>query len=184
MFQIAYPEVFKYPANRTFVEMKDSMLFQRKKDSGNKNLFCYELITPPVREEVILKYMQDDLIRIFNAVAVNESRLMPCYVLTTNKYIGRSLTREGLSSIDMAKESLHKHLKNKAVDDLVRLLGTLLDKPLVNETQLKQNIDIELPVNLYNYDTSKLFSFLYKKGFTITHASRSMEVAVIREAKN
>ena len=185
IFQIAYPGILKYPANRTFIEVKDSVLYKRVKNKGLMmgNLFCYELITPPVSEEKILKYFRCDLLRNFHAVPHNEKRLIKCYVLTGNKSVNKSFTAGGPSSKDTDKESLHKYIKNSPVSDLVEFLNVLLDMPVVNETGLKKNIDIEFPTDLYSYDEEKLSSFLSMHGFTLTPASRMMEVAVISESK-
>jgi thiol-disulfide isomerase/thioredoxin len=183
IFQIAYPEILRYPVNRTFINVKDSLLYRRTKDELNRNLFCYELIVPPASEEEVLKYLRCDLSRNFHAVAHNEKRRIKCYVLSVNKYVSKSIAKGGHSSKDTDKESLHKYFKNTPISDLAIFLNILLDKPVVDETGLNQNIDIEFPTDLYSYNEEKLSSFLSMHGFTLTAASRVMEVAVVSESK-
>jgi uncharacterized protein (TIGR03435 family) len=104
-------------------------------------------------------------------------------VLSVNKYVNKSIAKGGHSSKDTDKESLHKYFKNTPISDLAIFLNILLDKPVVDETGLNQNIDIEFPTDLYSYDEEKLSSFLSMHGFTLTAASRVMEVAVVSESK-
>ena len=74
LFQMAYHDILKYPAFRTFIVTKDSLLFKRDKrlERSRQHLFCYELITPPVTMKQATQYLQVDLERTFHAVAKNE----------------------------------------------------------------------------------------------------------------
>ena len=185
LFQMAYHDILKYPAFRTFIEAKDSLLFKRDKhlDRDQQHLFCYELITPPVTMEKATQYLQIDLERTFHAVARSEMRLMDCYVLTTNSNVSRSITRGGIITINTDKDSEHKYLKNTRLSWFVSFLEGLLKMPVVDETNFTGNIDMELPPDLYQYNRQQLIAWLYKYGFTLTPVKRTMEVAVITDSK-
>ena len=186
IFRMAYPEVLKYGAGRTFIEAKDSLLYMRpaNDDLVKKNLFCYEIITPPVPQPKITAYLRSDLLRCFHTIARNEMRPVNCYIVTANKLVKSSITAGGSRSSETGKESLHKYFTNVPVAELTAFLNTLLDRPVVDETGITQHIDIELPQGFYNYSREEMISFFYRCGFTLTPASKVMEVAVISDSEN
>jgi len=185
LFQMAYHDILKHLAFRTFIEAKDSLLFKRDKhlDKDKQHLFCYELITPSVSMEKATRYLQADLERTFHAVARSEMRLMDCYVLTTNSNISQSITRGGIIAINTDKESEHKYLKNTRLSWIVSFLEGLVKETIVDETKLTQNIDMELPSDFYQFSRQQLIAWLYQCGFTLTPEKRLMEVAVITDSK-
>lgn len=181
IFQLAYPDILKYNAKRTFIEAADSLLFIRTKDNdrANEHLFCYDLTTPPVSQDQITGYLQNDLERTFHAAARNETRLVDCYVLTTNKDISHLITKGGPSKRDTGPESLHKYFRNISIADAVSFMELLLGRPVIDESGFKKNIDISFPTNIYNYTAQQIISYFYHSGFTLSHAKRNMKVGVI-----
>jgi thiol-disulfide isomerase/thioredoxin len=181
IFQLAYSDILKYNAKRTFIEAADSLLFIRTKDNdrANQHLFCYDLTTPPDSQEQITRYLQNDLERTFHAVARNETRLVDCYILTTNTDVRHLITKGGSSRRDTGPESLHKYLKNISIADAVSFLELLLSSPVIDESGFKKNIDISFPKNIYDYTEHQIISYFYRCGFTLSHAKRNMKVGVI-----
>ena len=170
LFQIAYPDVVKYSSNRTIIE-----------DNRNdyERSYCYEIITPPVAYNEILKYMQTDLYRNFRAVAKKEVRQVSCFILRLNNKIQKSITSGERPKVDVDPLSLKKFLQNEPVSSLADILEPLLGKPVIDETGLLQNIDISLPYDFFEYDREKIKKWLSIKGFELLESEREMEVAVI-----
>ena len=186
IFQMAYPDVLQYDAKRIFIEAKDSLLFVRTNgnDPTKQYLFCYEVTTPPVSQQKINEYLQNDLERTFHAVARKEMRNIECYIITVNNNISKCITKGGPASIDINKESLHKYINNTSCKVLVEMLDNLLDKPVIDESGFTGNIDMVFPGNIYHDTPAQVISFLAKNGFTLSVASRKIAVGVIAESNN
>ncbi|MCW3119898.1 MAG: Thiol-disulfide isomerase or thioredoxin [Chitinophagaceae bacterium] len=184
MFQIAYPEILKYPSNRTFLELKDPSDFKISESNPAKpdNSYCYELIAPRVSVERMMEYMKEDLARNFNAIAKNEHRIITCYLLKTNANIHKSIAKSGLAEKDVEKISLKKFIHNMPVTFLTELLNSIFVHPVIDETGLKENINIDLPFDIYSYDLKKWQALLSKNGFSLTETKRKLEVAVITDS--
>jgi thiol-disulfide isomerase/thioredoxin len=181
LYQMAYNDVLKYPPNRTFIEVDNPDIFLLKKndDDNNENKYCYETIMPPATLTEAIQYMRDDLSRFFHAIVKNETREMGIYSLVANGKIKNLYTKGGKPEIDVYKLSLKKHIHNRPVSDLVEMLNYLMDKPVIDNTGIIQNIDIEFPDDFSNYDLKQLKSFFSKKGFEFVPEKKNLEVAVI-----
>jgi hypothetical protein len=51
--------------------------------------------------------------------------------------------------------------------------------PLIDETGISGNIDVELPADLFHLSPESLKSFFQKNGFKVTEKERAIQVAVI-----
>jgi len=183
IFQNAYRKVLKYPPNRTIIEVKDPLKFKSSYDdtARYRYTYCYEINTPPVSFDELLKFVQDDLERIFGVKVKNEKRTLDCWVLTATDQVSKSFTKGRASELEMDKSSIKKHIFNNPVSALTNLLNSFMEKPVVDETGLLNNIDIELPADFYNYDIKALKNFLHKNGFNLIEGKRELEVAVITD---
>ncbi len=182
LYQLAYPEVLKYPANRTMIEVKDSSGFMLYQDAekDNKNSYCYEVIAPASPVEV-KTYMRQDLQRTFHAIAFNEERNLKCYVL---KKVGNadaiSLNTDSAAT-DIEKTSLHKYMLNQPLSRFIDMLNDMLPAPVIDATGLTKNISFDFPFDIYSYNIQQWNSFLLPYGFALEETEKNMEVAVIRD---
>ena len=179
LFQKAYPRIFKIPLNRLIVEAKPDI--KRTFDQPDSFKYCYEIITQPSPEKDIQKYMQEDLFRAFHLRAKNEIRTLACYVVKTNKNLKVSLSKGSKSGSDLERTSAHKYITNEPVSNLMNLIESITNKPVINETDLHRNIDMEIPKEVYSFSIQRLTRFLYEKGFELFAANRPMESVVISE---
>lgn len=188
LIKIAYSNIFRYPLNRTILDIEDSskllkILPPTSAKDKYSNYYCYEVITPPVSAKQITTYLQDDIRRSFGLIAKNEMRTINCYALKIkNKHlVQKLLTKGGPVEEDIDKNSLFKHLKNKPFSSLVEILNSLLKYPLIDKSNLTVKVDIELPYNIYNFNIKLLNEFLTKNGLILEEYKNTLEVAVITD---
>jgi len=179
LFQKAYPSIFKIPLNRLIVDAKPDI--KRTIEQPDSFKYCYEIITEPSPESEIEKYMQEDLFRAFHLRAKKEIRSIDCYTVKTNNNIKVSLTKGNNTGFDLEQTSVHKYISNEPISHLMNMIEFITNKPVINETDLNSNIDMEIPKDIYSFSIERLTSFLYEKGFELSSARRPMEVAVISE---
>ncbi|HEX5154698.1 MAG TPA: redoxin domain-containing protein [Parafilimonas sp.] len=181
LYLFAYPGVLKYPANRTLIETANAAAFQvhHNELEDNKNSYCYEVVSPPVSGITMIKYLQEDLYRNFHAVARNEERTIACYILKSNDRVSRICSNNDSAATDIEKTTLKKFMHNQSVTALTELLNNFLDKPLIDETGLTNNISIDFPFDMYEYTPQQWKDFLSKNGFELTEEDHKLEVAVI-----
>lgn len=180
LYQLAFPDILAIPVDLIFIDPAVQPLFFEQKEAGNKKLYCYDLITRPVEPRQITSDMRADLERYFNITAKREHRSMDCYVLSANAQAGKCKTRGGTPAVDLNKESLKKYIRNGAVAELTATLSMILNKPWIDETGLKENIDILFPYDFYSYNLQQVKAFLLGYGLVIGEAARAIPVGVIR----
>lgn len=180
LYQIAFPEIFTVPYNRIIIDSKVYNAFFINTGKEKKS-YCYDLVTRPVTNGKIMAAMQADLVRYFNVVACNENRPMDCYVLSANNDIHKSITKGGLPATDTDERSLKKYIRNSPVSELMSAMSIVFDKPWVDETGLKQNIDISFPYDFFYYNLRQVKDFLLSYGLVLTEASRTIRLAVLKE---
>jgi thiol-disulfide isomerase/thioredoxin len=183
LFQLAYRDVFKYPKNRIVLETSRITMEQLNSSDQKKlqNNYCYEVVAAPVSRDDMIKYMQEDLSRNFKLVAKTEIRSRECLSLVANSQIKKALTKGGEPGSDIGKSSLRKHIRNKSVSVLIELLNLISDKPVVDETFLSENVDIDLPYDIYSYDIVKVKEFLHSIGFDLKDVKKELEVSLITD---
>ena len=181
LYQLAYPEVLKYPANRTMIEVKDSSGFILYQDAekDNKNSYCYEVIVPASLTEV-KTYMQQDLQRTFHAVAFNEERNMKCYVLKKISNAVNVPLNTDSAGTDIETTSLHKYMHNQPLSRFIDMLNYMLPVPVIDATGLTKNISFNFPFDIYSYNIQQWNGFLSRYGLALEESERNMEVAVIK----
>lgn len=172
LFITAYPEVFKHVENRIITEAEVNF----------KALYSYELITPPIAKAEFLKDMQEDLYRYFHVIAKKEIREVKCYAAIANENIKKSFSTHDTASKELHTASLKKFLYYQSIDEFLKRTGGGLDRPVFNETEITQKIDIDLPSDIDNYTSPQLRQFYYEKGLTLLETTRKLEVAVLTRA--
>lgn len=179
LFQMAYKQVSNLSINRLLIEAPDEI----KKAILNRDsvTYCYEIITAPSTEREIQKYMQEDLYRAFHLKASKEIRNITCYIIKPNKNIKNSISKGGIPAMEIGSASIRKYIHNMPVSDLRDLVEILTNKPVINETNIRSHIDIEIPQDIYSYSFEKISKFLNSKGFDLIEAKRPLEAIVISE---
>ena len=188
LLRAAYPKELNCPLNRIIAESGNKQIFQQNADSlFYKNSFCYDLTIPSSTIEEIQDYMKDDMKRYLGVRVISEKRIMKCLVLNKSASINKLITKGRKSGMDFSKTSIQKFMHNEPIGDLINLLNNLpaaKTTPFIDRSDISQNIDLELPTDLYALSLNSLKSFLQKNGFEVIEAERDIKVSVITDNKN
>jgi thiol-disulfide isomerase/thioredoxin len=162
------------------LEVDDSSMFSYDFSTG-RNIYCYkQVIQPNIRTaERIKKVMQDDLENYFGYEAHVENRKMPYLrLIVTNKHKIRihkdtdsvfiNSAFSGLSANGVSPEMI--------IDQIRHYLSQSLD--IVNETHIKENIDIKLDAVMT--DLSTIREALRENGFDLINGLKLYKVLVIK----
>lgn len=184
-----YPEdsVFGHVRYSPILEIEDKSKFESNFSLG-KNLFCYSQVLPFERRnpDQMMEVMQRDLKNFFGYDVEVEMRQMPYLSLvvsdtakmkslTSNRRLGESSS----SLIDI-------NYIDKPIFNLVALLNfrlnlVLIDLPLIDETGIRNNVDVSFKAIMT--DLSEVKAALQKLGLDVVKKKRLMKVIVIRESK-
>lgn len=186
---IAYHSVFNgYGKDRIIVESKKySKTYFTDNTLGRlpENRYCYEIITPPVPQTEIIKYMQEDIYRNFKIGAKKEVRVMDCYVLRENQSTSKLKTKGGEPGLDVRENTLHKYLRNESTSELVNeVIQPHFSIPVIDETNLPYNIDLSFPFNFHTYNSEKIIKYLHEHGLELSRTKRKLEAIVISDHMN
>jgi thiol-disulfide isomerase/thioredoxin len=173
-----YRDSMPYPDNRIFIESANPKL-HKSNDASATDLFCYELNIPPSSEKQIKQYMKMDLKKYFGITVHNDKRKMKCLVLQRSNQ--SKATSESLKDkrFDLQKNTLKKYIHNRNVSSAVRLLNLYSTLPIVDESNDKGDISLDLPFDLA--DVKGLQSSFNKAGFTLNEEERQIEVTIISD---
>ena len=169
LFQTAYPDVFRNAEKRTVVEVPVDL----------KGIYCYELITPPITQAELQRCMQEDLYRYFKVVAKKETRPVACYNVIANANLPKYYSRHDTAASELGTDALKKYLYKCSIDELLKQLGGGFDRLVFNETGITQPVDLDLPVDIYNYTPLQLRRYFFEIGLTLVETTKQMEVAVL-----
>jgi thiol-disulfide isomerase/thioredoxin len=182
LLSLAFPEEMALPKNRRYYSGDSATNLKAKIESDNlANLYCYEIIAPAVSHAVLLHYIRQDMIRFFDVVAHKETRKIKCYLLHAANPDKISYTRYSIPRAEYTDKSEKKFLQDVPVSYVVKILNNFLHAPLIDETGIKQPVDINLPNDLSN--EKAILLALKNAGFTITTSEKEMEVTVISTQK-
>ncbi len=181
----AFPDKLNLPYNRIVVEAGNKRKFARPQMDDTayyNNLFCYDLVIPPSSMAEFRNYVRDDMKKYLGVTVVNGTRNLRCLVI--RKKGGNPIAAKGgKPEIKLDEHSIKKYMINQPIDALIDLFNSLSDAPVIDETGIKGNIDIELPANLFHLSPVSIMSFFREKGFAVTWETRSVEVALITNHK-
>ncbi len=175
----AYSHVMNYSDNRIIIEGDNKTLQQLKSKEAPE--YCYELVMPGETMEYAIATMQNDLSRTFNIKVCNDKRKIKTWVLTAAPGLKNSYTKGGKEDAAFEKDREHKYLRNYSLKNMLWLANNSFSFPVVDETGITQNIDMDLPNDMY--DESQWTKALEKAGFKVTMTEREMEVTIIQENK-
>jgi thiol-disulfide isomerase/thioredoxin len=169
--------------NRTFLEVKDpSVLEEYHKTTGwaYDHTYTYELITPPVSRERLLQLMQEDMKRYFHYSGAIEKRKLVCWVLKVRGDVSAVISKEGMPESTLEnKDTATKYIHHIPISALVTVLNQLLPNYVIDQTQLKDKINLDLPADLRN--TAALQKTLRAYGFDLVSEEREVDVFVVRD---
>jgi thiol-disulfide isomerase/thioredoxin len=178
----AYPDELNRPYNRILIECSNKSRFQHSEiyDSAYyQNLFCYDLIIPPSSISEFRSYVKDDIKRYLGVKVIQCTRKMNCLVITKKEAINPIGSKGGKPNMDYDKNSIRKFMTNQPMQVLMHFLNSHSSIPLIDETGISGNIDVELPADLFHLSTGSLKSFFQKNGFTVAEKERAIQVVVI-----
>lgn len=167
------------------LEIEDEALFQSNYELG-KNLFCYSQILPSDRRvpDQMMKVMQRDLENFFGYSATVETRKLPYLRLIASEKARKQLRTNG--GLERFSSSLvHATLSNQPISKLIAFLTyhlnlTIKDLPLIDETGIKENIDLSL--NAIMTDFEDVRNALQKHGLDMVIGEKPMKAIVIRDS--
>lgn len=176
--------------NRFVVEAKDTAVFQQPADRNlwdawnEKYLFCYELKVASELADAMPALMEEDINRYFGALfKVNgsvEKRKTKCWVLTTLKDTSLMVSK-GERGATIINDAMYKVINSSFVYFSRVLNGRLQDTglPVVDETGIKGNVDMQLNCNLT--DIPKLKKELARYGIIMKKEERALDILVLRD---
>lgn len=181
LLKAAYPDELNRPYNRILIECGNKSMFRQSEiyDSAYyQNLFCYDLMIPPSSLSEFRSYMKDDMKRYLGVKVRQSIRKINCLIITKKEAVNPIATKGGKPKMDYAENSIRKFMTNQPMRVLMDFLNSRSSIPLIDETGIPGNIDVELPAGLH-LSPGSLKSFFQKNGFTVTEKQRAVQVAVI-----
>ncbi len=175
----AFRHLDLYTTNRIIVEGNNTMLLQIKNGikEDSENYYCYELVMPPGALDQALTFMQRDLLKTFNLTISAEKRKVKTLVLTAVKNISSSYAKGGDSEAAFEVDRVHKFLRNYSVKDMLWLVNSTFSLPVIDETGITKNIDMDLPVDMTSEEA--WLKALEKAGFKATVTERELDMTVV-----
>jgi hypothetical protein len=169
----------QYP--KLALQVKDSLSF--KVPYVDMKWYYYKLIVPKERasETVLLKIMQDDMRNYFGYEAFSETRVMPYYSLMSTDKMNSKLKTKGEPAFER-KDHGYLTIKNKSTNELADLLDERLGSStmqLINETDIMENIDINIEAAMTNLDDVN--RALKEYDLKIIKAEKPMKVWVVKD---
>jgi thiol-disulfide isomerase/thioredoxin len=189
IFSLAWSDETRYfSRNRIVQEVKDpSVLISNQEGEPLKawlrnHAWCYEVIVPKPLSAKVFEIMRSDMTRLFpQYIASVEKRAMPCLVLVRTSDNDK-LKSSQTSSVSNA-DAFSLSITNSSIQLLVSQLNHYLqhlNKPVVDDTGYKGNVDINLDARLSSVDD--LRKALKAYDLDLIEKKHDIEVLVIRDA--
>jgi thiol-disulfide isomerase/thioredoxin len=165
------------------LQLKDTSGFSFDYTTG-KGVYWYSQIVPLYKAtpEYLMRVMQNDLENYFEYDVQIEERDVPCWILTSTRQSRAALKSKSTDQSRDYLEQIGLKLTNVPIKHAMHnifykhLIGQI---PIVDETGIISNIDIELEAYLDSIpDIQKK---LREKGLILTRGKRPMRVIVIRD---
>ncbi|HEU0227028.1 MAG TPA: hypothetical protein VFQ86_04775, partial [Arachidicoccus soli] len=178
LYKQAYHAYF--PSNRIFIKVKNpaSLKIGNNWDSVKyKNAYCYELITSPTPIQKIRKHMQYDLDSFFGYKAFLEKKEIQCWILKNEKPFSPS--NDVKPKNNFYKNGEIKTMKDQPLSVLVEYLNSIYQHPVINETNIKHNVDLTLPKDVSNIRSLK--ASLKRQGIKLYSSKRQVTCFMISD---
>jgi thiol-disulfide isomerase/thioredoxin len=193
LYCMAFSKKHQYnlPQNTVILEVKDAFKYSYPKDANEfdewarGNRYFYDLFVPTSKSDKLYQFMQQDLIRYFDAEGRIEKRKIKCLVLVRTTNHDKIRTKGGKTNTNLWSPDSLWHFRNYNLKDFVsQLQETFMDNPLptpfIDGTQYKGNVDIEIDKNNLG-SLSSLRSELKKYDLDLVEKDWVTDVLVIRE---
>jgi len=188
-----YQDVFReqlssYPSNRIIFDCVDTINFVKKAiasyfDSDRKDVFTYEFRCTPMKQEQIHKLVQRDFEKMFNTRIKRERREIECYIVRSGPQPLKAITKGGTPKFFEYDTDGKKHIRNARLSDLFREFSyKYFTLPLIDDTGISQNVDLELPHG--KLDKDSVIKMFEKAGLTVSVEKRMMDVAIITDKED
>lgn len=141
--------------------------------------YSYDLLLPVSKGDKIFTYMQEDLQRFFGYRSEVKLSEVPCLVISSDKDSAKIISKGEAADYNLYYDYKKKYLHNGQLSLLVSALNDKLDLPLINETNITENITIDLPDDLS--DVAALKSCFEKYGIRLQQAKRVIEIMTITD---
>lgn len=172
------------------LEVSDSSLFEYdfgEQSNLGKGLYNYSLTVPVnrVTKQNIMKYMQEDLERVFAYRASIEERDMPVWKLIIKpdaeiKSKGGSVYNSAGAGKSIAAGFVLKNVPMKTfMGYLVYYLNETEKYPFLDATGISGNVDITIDADMTNFQDIK--KALNKQGMDLILSTSKMQVLIIRD---
>jgi thiol-disulfide isomerase/thioredoxin len=189
MFALAWSDETRYfSRSRIVLEVKDpSGVISNLEGAPFKawlrdHAWSYEVIVPPHLSANVFEIMRSDMMRLFpQYIAFVEKRAMPCLVLVRTSDNDKVKSSQAPSGSNADAFSLS--ITNSSIQLLVSQLNHYLqhlNKPVIDETGYKGNVDINLDAKLSSVDD--LRKALKAYDLDLIEKKHDIEVLVIRDA--
>lgn len=184
MITVAYREEFdKLPTNRWIFDVNNESHYKRGEGGRDTtNMYCYDIVIPTVfsKPNIEFSYLREDLKRSFNITVRRETRDTETWVVTaTNKL--QAYTKFTMREIEIEKGSIKKYYHNYPLNEILKQLNSFFPIPLIDETKITENMDIDFPDNFDMNDSNGIIEILKIVGFEVKKENRVIEVVVITD---
>jgi hypothetical protein len=189
MYQLAYNDLpnnsYTLPDNRTILQVSDTTKYVYIVNNKLRlsNLWCYQLITPPLPDSSIKQTMRKELDNFFGLNSHMEKRKMTCWVLhAADTSLLRSAGGKIVDRSDFANFRII--MQNRDINELsLRFTSHILRAspfPFVNETNFKGKIDLVLE-DIVDNDIDSIQKALAKYKLHLQLEERKIDMLVIKE---
>lgn len=171
------------------------MKWENEEDHKRDNLYSYDLSLPEfISDTVVYKYIFEDLNRYFPIKARIEKRHVPVLVMTVNnEYKDKRIVKSKGGKPNTWVNDEEIKIRNYPMSMFMEKLNKMYSKIIVDETKIKDNIDITinfknspfldrrqgLVLNMLTFDEEIFKSELAKFGLDLKEEKRWVEMLVI-----
>lgn len=196
LYGIAYVGLDNYPTCTKIYEFRDSSILapiglslNKRSDWERLHTYSYRLVMPPNTDSArFMATMQRDISTNFGYTACIEKRKVKCYVLKSIK--GSTYLKTTGATPAYNASVYFIHLTNTSVKDFIFALNRysnlaktgnwrMPDRPIIDETGYKGNIDIVFNANLK--DTEEIKNELKKQHLQLELLDREINCLVIKD---
>lgn len=181
VYEAYYDIINGLSACRVILNVKNPALYGF--DYNPAYSYCYDLTIGPIQATNFdfKAYLKDDLKKYFKVSAEKQKRKLRCLIFVKQDKITDLFTRYTESQLDLESTSIKKYIHNYPIHDILNFLEEYIGIPLIDETGIIQNIDLNFPDNLDLSNSKALIDYLKQIGLAIKEEERELEVAVITD---
>ncbi|MFZ6663391.1 TIGR03435 family protein [Peijinzhouia sedimentorum] len=172
-----YELAYQFPTRtRTVIEISNPSSLAWNKE----NAICFEIIVPEELGSQRFEMMQKQLDMYFGFETLITQREMEVYVLERipNREHNLKLSDKNTPN-EKSYSGAGLKMTNNKIDYLASYLENQLDLPVIDETNLLENYDLEIP--WYNENPDQIFAELEKLGLQLQKITRKIDVLLLKD---